>query len=429
MILHHFYCLKANGCTLTQHFFRGRGRFGPRPQLDFHNNVSKSLRILHCLPSLNPLHGGPSRTVVQLTDALSRCEGLAVTLMSQQLRGDCSVPSAMEDVDRRVSVSHSWIGLKLGLPLRFELRQYGLVAHPALVHSHGVWQPANHWVARAAGKWRVPLIIQPRGMLEPWALGQKAFKKRVALALFQQADLDIARIFVATSEMEAENLRCLGLRQPVALIPNGIDLAIQRPLAASDYFNPNRERIVLFLSRVHPKKGLLELVEAWGRLLPSGWRLRIAGPDEGGHWSQVADLVHHLGLRSCIDYLGPVEGIKKADLYHQADLFVLPTFSENFGMVVAEAMAYGLPVITTRGAPWAELESQGCGWWIDIGVEPLIRALRVAMSLSDDDRRAMGQRGRKYVQRFDWKRIADQTLRLYLWVLGLANQPECMLCD
>lgn len=386
-------------------------------------------RILHCLPSLHPRQGGPSRTVVQLTDALSRCEGLAVTLMSQQLKGDCSVPSGMDGVDRRVRMSRSRIGLALGLPLQLELSRFGAVARPALVHSHGVWQPANHWVARAAENWEVPLIIQPRGMLEPWALGQKAFKKRLALALFQQADLDSARVFVATSEMEAENLRRLGLRQPVVIIPNGVDLTIQRPMAVSKDLDPDRERIVLFLSRVHPKKGLLELVTAWSRLVPSGWRLRIAGPNDGGHWNQVERRVRQLGLGTRIDYLGPVDGSQKTALYQQADLFVLPTFSENFGIVVAEAMAQGLPVITTRGAPWSELETQGCGWWIDMGVEPITRALRTAMLLSDDERRAMGQRGREYVQQFDWNRIAAQTLDLYLWLVGQASKPYEIMYD
>jgi glycosyltransferase involved in cell wall biosynthesis len=367
--------------------------------------------------------------VVQLTDALSLCDGLAVTLMSQQLIGDCSIPSVMQQVDRRVRVSYSRMGLALGLPLKFELSQFGAVSRPTLIHSHGVWQPANHWVARAAGRWQVPLIIQPRGMLEPWALGQKAFKKRVALALFQQADLDSARVFVATSEMEAENLRRLGLRQPVVIIPNGVDLAIDPSMVGDNHLDPNRERIVLFLSRVHPKKGLLELVTAWNCLAPSGWRLRIAGPDDDGHWNQVESRVRKLGLGSSVEYLGPVDGTQKTALYQQADLFILPTFSENFGIVVAEAMAQGLPVITTRGAPWSELETQRCGWWIDTGVEPITRALQTAMLLSDDERRAMGQRGRKYVQQFDWNRIATKTLALYLWLVGQASKPEDIIYE
>lgn len=300
---------------------------------------------------------------------------------------------------------------------------------PDLIHNHGVWHPANHWASWAARRLGVPLINHPHGMLEPWALGQKAWKKRLALALFQRCDLETAAALVATSEMEYLNLRRLGLRQPVAVIPNGIEFATLDRTALPVPRAPDRERILLFLSRVHPKKGVLELVRAWGQVAPAGWRLRIAGPDEGSHWREVARLVDQLELRGTVDYLGPVEGERKAALYRSADLFVLPTFSENFGLVVAEALAYGTPVITTRGAPWADLETYGCGWWIDTGVEPLVATLRTALALSDQERAAMGERGRAYVQRYDWNAIAAETLALYRWVLGQGERPGCVRVD
>ena len=130
-----------------------------------------------------------------------------------------------------------------------------------------------------------------------------------------------------------------------------------------------------------------------------------------------------------MEYLGEVDGEAKTRAYLDADVFVLPTFSENFGVVVAEALAHGLPVITTRGAPWADLETYGCGWWVDIGVEPLVQALREAMALSDDERRAMGERGRDYVRRYDWDNIGQQTIDVYRWVLGQGPQPDCVRTD
>jgi glycosyltransferase involved in cell wall biosynthesis len=295
------------------------------------------------------------------------------------------------------------------------------------VHSHGLWHPVNHWAARAARAWGVPLVVHPRGMLEPWALEQKRMKKRIALALFQQRDLDRAQALVATSEMEFENLRAFGLRQPIAVIPNGVELpepgAGDAPRGRG---SEERTRNALFLSRVHPKKGVLELVRAWAEVQPEGWRLRIAGPDEDGHWSEVARLIAELGLGDVVDYLGPVDGAAKAAAYREADLFVLPSFSENFGVVIAEALAYGVPVITTRATPWAELETHHCGWWIDTGVEALAGALRQATSLSVDPRRAMGERGRAYVERYDWEHIATQTVTLYRWLLGQGERPVCV---
>lgn len=384
----------------------------------------RSISVLHCVPGLAPHLGGPSRTVVQLADALAGCDGLSVGLLSQRSADEQAVPSTNAGVDRRVLISRSGFVASLGLVIRRELQRRGGSARPALVHSHGVWHPANHWAAQAARTWGVPLVIHPRGMLEPWSLGQKPLKKRLALAVFQRRDLESARAFVATSEMECEGLRQFGLRQPVAVIPNGVALDEG---AAADLYGPrrqDRERIALFLSRVHPKKGVLELVRAWGQVAPKGWRLRIAGPDEGGHWGQVERLVRQLGLGDRVEYLGPVEGERKAALYREADLFVLPTFSENFGVVVAEALAHGLPVITTRGAPWEDLVTHRCGWWIDVGVEPLVPALREAMALTDEQRAAMGARGRDYVSRFDWGRIAEQTLALYRWILGRGARPD-----
>jgi len=405
------------------------------------------IRILHGVPSLHPGQGGPSRTVVALTDALAGCSGVSVSLVSQGASDEPVVPSSEPCVDRRVATSRSRLALALGLPLRHELGSIGATAWPSLIHSHGVWHPANYWMARAARTWGVPLIIHPRGMLEPWALSQKALKKRMALVLFQRRDLAGARAFVATADMEYAQLRHLGLRQPVAVIPNGVDLAVApgtEAMALADARGPggqrgqrqvpeispsNRERVALFLSRVHPKKGLLELVRAWAQVAPVGWRLRIAGPDEGGHWREVARLVSQLGLEAVIDYVGPVEAERRAALYREADLFVLPTFSENFGVVVAEALAAGVPVITTRGAPWADLVTYGCGWWIETGVPPLVLALREALALGDDERRAMGERGRAYVQRYDWSVIAVETLALYRWVLGQGERPACVHLD
>ena len=391
--------------------------------------ASVSLGVLHCVPSLDPRHGGPSRTVVALADALASQTGCRVGLVSQGWRGAAKVQSEVSRVARIISLSDSWLALSLGLPLRRALTQVGTTGwfSPHLIHCHSVWHPANHWAARAACRWGVPLIIHPRGMLEPWALGQKAWKKRLALALYQQRDLETAAALVATSEMEYLNLRRLGLRQPVAVIANGVNL----PALAQAVKVQGRahERVALFLSRVHPKKGVLELVRAWGQVAPAGWRLRIVGPDEGGHWSEVARLVDQLDVGATVDYLGPLEGERKVALYREADLFVLPTFSENFGLVVAEALAYGLPVITTRGAPWADLETHGCGWWIETGVAPLVEALRAAMALSDAERAAMGARGRVYVRRYNWDVIAAETLALYRWVLGQGERPGCVRTD
>ena len=136
-----------------------------------------------------------------------------------------------------------------------------------------------------------------------------------------------------------------------------------------------------------------------------------------------------LGIGHAVSYAGELEGASKFAAYSDADLFVLPTFSENFGVVIAEALVHGVPVITTKGTPWEDLQTYGCGWWIDIGVTPLALALRQAMDLNDRQRRAMGERGRAYVVRFDWGGIASETMGVYRWILGWGPKPDCIRMD
>jgi glycosyltransferase involved in cell wall biosynthesis len=385
------------------------------------------MNVTHVVAGLHPQAGGPSRTVVHLTDALADQPGLKVALVAQSLTGDPTVPAATERVVRHMVESRSSWALKLGLPVRDELEKIAQLRPPQLIHGHGIWLPVNHWTAHSAHVQGVPLVIQPRGMLEPWALKHNAWKKQLAMALFQRRDLQTARLFVATADSEYESIRQTGVRQPVAVIPNGVNFSAVH--AQKPKHNKVTPRTALFLSRVHPKKGLLNLLHAWARVAPMGWCLKLAGPNEGGHIAEVMGLARQLGIAKSIEYVGEVDGTEKAMLYAQADLFVLPTFSENFGVVVAEALAHGLPVITTRGAPWADLHSFGCGWWIDIGVEPLVSALREAVELGEEDRLAMGARGREYVKRYNWDEIAQQTVAVYKWVLGQGPQPCCVRTD
>lgn len=384
-------------------------------------------RVLHVVPSLHPACGGPSRSVPQLTDALEAVKGIIPTLISQSGLGE-PIVETIHTRNLRVPETGSSLTTKLGLPLRRELAVTLSDGCGDLLHGHGVWHPVNHWTAWASRRWNIPLVIQPRGMLEPWAIQHKGWKKRLALRLYQQRDLATAQVLVATAEKEYGNLRALGLRQPIAIIPNGVQLPAANELPART-LTAGVQRTVFFLGRVYPVKGLLNLIEAWAQVGPIGWRLRIAGPDETSHLAEVLALAREAGVSETIEYVGEVDGADKTAMYESADLFVLPSFTENFGLVVAEALAHGLPVITTQGTPWADLPAFGCGWWIPIGVDPLANALREAMALSDDERAAMGARGLVYVRRYDWSVIAEDMAAVYRWVLGHGAQPDCVRLD
>jgi glycosyltransferase involved in cell wall biosynthesis len=291
-----------------------------------------------------------------------------------------------------------------------------------VIHNHGLWLMPNIRAGRAAAAGPTPLVISPHGMLAPVALAFSRLKKRAFWALLQGPVIRAAACLHATCEQEYGEIRGFGLANPVAIIPLGIDLpeAIAAPSAA-----PAVERVVLSLGRIHPKKGLAGLVHAWSKVETGypGWRLKIVGPTELGHDNELRALAMALGLtRFSIE--GPIYGEAKTTVYRDADVFVLPTLNENFGLTVAEALIAGTPVISTKGAPWGGLEREGCGWWIDHGVEPLAAALAQAMALPRAALKAMGDKGREWMARdFSWDRVARDMRDVYLWLARGAAPP------
>ena len=254
-------------------------------------------------------------------------------------------------------------------------------------------------------------------MLTPWALSQRKWKKRLAWWLYQRHALAQADLLHVTAPAEVEDVRRLGLANAVAVVPLGVRLPPLRTLRRS----ADAPHTLLFVSRLQKKKGLLNLMDAWARVrdVASGWRIVIAGPDQEGYLGEVLARARQRCVAESVDYVGPVYGAKKDALYAAADVFVLPSFSENFGSVVVEALAQGVPVITTKGTPWAELAARRCGWWVDIGVAPLADALRQALGLSDEERREMGARGRELVEeKYRWPAIGRQMRAAYAGLLG-----------
>jgi glycosyltransferase involved in cell wall biosynthesis len=291
-----------------------------------------------------------------------------------------------------------------------------------LVHVHALWQTPCVYGRQAALRHGRPLLISPRGMLEPWALQQRAWLKRFALATWEGRNLRAAAAFHATSEAEASRLHARGLAQLCTVIPNGIHLPLLKAGRRED-----GTRSLLFLSRFHPVKGGDLLIRAWARLHGAfpDWRLDLVGPDEGGVRAQWEALAATLRIPApAIRFGDAVAGPAKWDLLAAADLFVLPSHSENFGNVVLEALAAGAPVIATRGTPWQGLEARHCGWWIPLEVDALEATLRAALSLPDAERRAMGDRGRAWSEAFQWPAIAAAMAAAYDRVLtGWNGRP------
>jgi glycosyltransferase involved in cell wall biosynthesis len=294
-----------------------------------------------------------------------------------------------------------------------------------ILHTHGLWQHPS-WAALAwKRRYGKPHVVSVRGMLEPWAWQHKAWKKRPVWWLWEQWNLQSASLLHATSEQEARSLRERGLTAPIAVIPNGVDLANAEKLKTE--MLKRDPRMALYLSRIHPKKGLPLLLEAWTKVQPENWVLNIVGPDEGGHLAELKRQVTVLGLVNRIRFSDALTGDAKEAAFRNSELFILPTHSENFGIAVAEAMAHGLPVITTHGAPWKLLEEESCGWWVPVSVDGIAAALDDATRRSPEVLTAMGERGRAVVaERFAWDRIAGEMIACYEWLLGRGPRPGCV---
>jgi glycosyltransferase involved in cell wall biosynthesis len=240
-----------------------------------------------------------------------------------------------------------------------------------------------------------------------------------------------------TSTTELQSVRGFGLKNPVALVPNGIDVEDYTdlpPAAEAEALLPalKGRRVLLFLSRVHPKKGLPMLLRAWHALTVErrDWTLAIAGPDQRGHAGQLKQLVDELDLSDSVVFLGALFGQQKLAAYALSDLFVLPSFSENFGVAVAEALAAGLPVVTTRGTPWKGLQEKGCGWWAEATFEQLTETLRAALALSTKALAEMGAKGRQWMRRdFSWEQLSAQMIEVCEWTLSGGPPPGCVISD
>ncbi|MDJ0652838.1 MAG: glycosyltransferase [Xanthomonadales bacterium] len=388
--------------------------------------MNSPLSVCHVVPNINTQSGGPAVSVPGLVDSLAAA-GVETTLVT--LNYARHGPQTALRRTRLVSMDAGPLtrmarGWKPSLQA-----ELGRIAGDGieLVHNHGLWMFPNRYARVTAHKGRMPLVTSPRGMLEPWSLQRSPLKKKLVWLLMEQANLRAAHGFHATSEQERLSIRRVGMKQPVAVIPNGLDS--QPPSAPSVCdLHPQlkHKKWCLFLGRLHPKKGLDLLLQSWKAATVSpDWHLVIAGPDLTGYRPGLEAMIQQLGLTGSVSLVGMLDQPQKRSALAGASLLVLPSHSENFGIVVAEALMAGVPAVATTGTPWEVLEKTGAGWWIEATIPALTRTLASATQLDSAELRRRGQAGKRYAEaEFAWDVVARKMVAFYRFLLGRGEQPE-----
>lgn len=388
--------------------------------------VSNTMRVIHTIAGTRETHGGTSRCVPFLCDGLATL-GIDTHLITA-VPADPSIASCLPTSPCGVHLAReSRILRQWNVAKQFRANLESLISIDAghvIVHDHGLWLATNHTVSVVAKQLGVSRVISPHGMLSKWSVSRRGLLKKICWTAYQQRDLLAARAFVANSAAEAEDIRRYKLKQPIAVIPHAVNFPTKLPVRSSAAGG-----VVLSLTRIHPVKGLLVLVEAWKRgAVPEPWTLVLAGPDEVGHLAEVAKRVDELGLGDQVKFAGALSDHQKWQALVDADLFVLSSYSENFGVGVAEAMSAGLPVIATTGTPWRRLVDLKCGWWVEPTSDGLAKAIQEATSLSQERRAEMGDRGEKWAREMlAIESVSQKYNAFYRWLVGLGDAPEFIL--
>jgi poly(glycerol-phosphate) alpha-glucosyltransferase len=434
------------------------------------------VKVITLLESVSRADGGIFEAECALQRQLSLSQGVKIDVVGME------DPFTAQDAAR-------WLPLK---PKALRIKGPGALGYSPdllaaldpkadLLYAATLWKYPSWAALKWAERTGKPMMVAPHGSIDPWALANAAWKKRIAAALFKDRQLHKAACLRALCQSEADAFRAYGLRNPIAIIPNGVDLPdftesrVEGRGTRAEGEDGGRKTL-LFLGRIHPKKGLPNLIRAFAQSRKSRvavtdakqrpglqsrepWRLMIAGWDQGGHEAELIQLCGELELRvegrgsrdesqrnkaeveggniqwnTALDtdviFTGPAFKEEKDALLRSADAFVLPSFSEGLPMSVLEAWAYGLPIVMTPECNLPEGYAAEAAIRIETDAPSIAAGLNALFSMKDVDLRAMGGRGYELVkQRFTWRTVAAQMRSVYDWMLGGGTPPECVRMD
>jgi len=309
--------------------------------------------------------------------------------------------------------------LKTGMSFSLMREINELFKTPGILHGNGLWRLVNLFPYLSHKNSPARIINSPHGMLSSWSMEYKSLIKQPLWKLLQKPALDRSHCLHVTAPVEYDDIRRVGLTAPAAIIPNGVDI----PDLPNDI---QKLKKIVFLSRISPKKGLDLLIPTWTSIAQefSDWELIIAGPLSGEYPKTVLAMAEKLKTPR-IKFVDQILGEEKRDLISTASLFVLPTYSENFGIAVAEALAHGTPVITTTETPWTDLKQRNCGWCITPDKEKLKETLVEALNQPLQSLQEMGNNGREWMQQdYAWPHIAEVMAETYEWLLHNSSKPD-----
>lgn len=373
------------------------------------------MRIIHSISGLNSSSGGPSLSTWSLVSGLRQL-GIDAEIVAYRPQRDTEIMISEDDfIHAVVSPRYRRFGYSSVLNNFLKNQLYDVY------HGHGLWQYPVHAMAKAATRLHKPYIISPKGMLHPEAMHKSKLLKKIALSGYQRKDLNQATVIHATSMQELEFIRQLGFANPIALVPNSVELPID---VAGCYHNKNKR--FGFVGRFVPIKNLEILLTAWAKIEEKFdyVELVLMGDGPKDYRIKLEALCKSLMIKRVV-FTGFLTGDARERIFSTLSFLILPSKSENFGMVVPEALAREVPVIASKGTPWEELNTQRAGWWIDIGVEPLVKVLTEAIALPKSERQIMGRNGRDLVRRkYSIKSVSEKMVTLYNWILKGGERPD-----
>ncbi|MBN9246164.1 MAG: glycosyltransferase [Hyphomicrobium sp.] len=311
-----------------------------------------------------------------------------------------------------------------------EARECLQKAHADIAHTHGIWKYPSSAVAHWGASTGRPYVVSPHGMLDAWAMKNSAWKKRIAATLYENAHLRGASCFHALCDAEAEAIRDLGFNRPICVIPNGIVqplIEISKP-APWEALVPRGHRVMLSLGRLHPKKNLAALIDAWpSDATNPNWHLVIGGWSEGRHEETLRKLAKTRALEHRIHFVGPLFGNEKDAAFRAADAFVLPSLSEGLPIAVLEAWSYGLPVLKTDACNIAQGFRENAAFRLSLEPDRMAAEILAFMQMDREAQRVMGRNGQRLTERdFCWSGVAGQLLEVYRWLLDGGPPPACV---